>query len=289
MPKINTYAVAAPAIDDELLGTDISDTGNDANGETAQFTVQSLRDLMVKGVGQCYLEFTSTTVLTLKQKNGRFIQIAGELHEIPAAGTALGTGGLSSNTLYYIYAYDNSGTLALEASTTAWTVSTTAGNEGMPIETGDNTRTLVGITYTDNPVAFKADWHASYWNPIRRFVSFSEATQLTTTSTSWVALGTSLYFPYITGHPYPRATITVPLLGSAVSVYVYVAPYLNGSSAITVGVNQGATFGAVTAGGVFLPSQGLPYVQPWGFVSGGTGYYGVSGAVNLKTEVEFWG
>jgi hypothetical protein len=289
MPKINTYAVATPAIDDELVGTDVSDTGNDANGETAQFTVQSLRDLMVKGVGQCYLEFTSTTVLTLKQKNGRFIQIAGELHEIPAAGTTLGTGGLSTYTLYYIYAYDNSGTLTLEASTTAWTVSTTAGNEGMPIKTGDNTRTFVGMTYTDSPLAFNADWHASYWNPIRRTVTFNETSQLSTTSTSWAALGTSLYFPYITGHPHPRSVITTPVLGSAAGVYVYVAGYLNGSSAITIGVNQGATFGHVTAGGVFLPSQGLPYVQPWGVVSAGTGYYGVSGALYLKSEVEFWG
>lgn len=289
MAKINTYAVATPAIDDELLGTDISDTGNDANGETAQFTVQALRDLMVKGVGQCYLEYTSTTVLTLKRKNGRFIQIAGELHEIPAAGTTLGTSGLSVSTLYYIYAYDNSGTLTMEASTTAWTVSTTAGNEGMPIKTGDNTRTFVGMTTTNNPVAFNSSWHASYWNPVRRFASATETSQITTTSLSWTAIGTPVYFPYITGHPFPRVTIVTPLAGSAVGVSTFLAAYLSGTSAISYSAAQGSRYSSATVGGVFLPLQGIPYVRAFGLVNTGTGYYGISGSLYMQSEVEFWG
>lgn len=289
MPKINTYAVATPAIDDELLGTDISDTGNDANGETAQFTVQALRNLMVKGIGQCYFQYTSATVVTLLQKNGRFIQIAGELHEIPAAGVTLGTGGLSSGTLYYVYAYDNSGTLALEASTTAWAVSTTAGNEGMPIKSGDNTRTLVGMLYTNGSTQFDAAMVISYWNPTRRVTQVAEGSILTTTSTSWVAIGSPVYFLWFTGFPQPRAIASCPVKNSTTGT-TYGALYLNGSTTQPPNAMKGVS----EAIGVFLsgdtaPSQGRQHYQLWGVVSAGTGTYGISGAINPTTQVEFWG
>lgn len=290
MPKINTYAVATPAIDDELLGTDISDTGNDANGETAQFTVQALRDLMVKGVGQCYFEYTSATIVTLQQKNGRFIQISGELHEIPAAGTTLGTGGLSSSTLYYVYAYDNSGTLALEASTTAWTVSTTSGNEGMPIKSGDNARTLVGMLYTDGSTQFTTDMVISYWNPTLRVARAVEVSASNTTSTTWVAIGTAVYFLWFTGFPLPQPTVMCPVLSSGV-VPVYLGSYLNGSTRTATNVATAATLEALTVhGSNQFPSQGRNYFQGWGVTNSGTATYGyAAGSVFMETLVEFWG
>jgi hypothetical protein len=45
MAKINdtnTFPITAPAGDDMLLGTDVSDTSNDANGETVNFTINSI-------------------------------------------------------------------------------------------------------------------------------------------------------------------------------------------------------------------------------------------------------
>lgn len=45
MAKINdttTYPSTTPAAGDLVIGTDISDTGNDANGETVNFTVQAV-------------------------------------------------------------------------------------------------------------------------------------------------------------------------------------------------------------------------------------------------------
>jgi len=48
MAKINdttTYPATTPAAGDLLIGTDISDTGNDANGETVNFSVQDLQNL----------------------------------------------------------------------------------------------------------------------------------------------------------------------------------------------------------------------------------------------------
>ena len=46
MAKINTYPNATPAAGDKLLGTDISDTGNDPGGETVNFLVSALDTLL---------------------------------------------------------------------------------------------------------------------------------------------------------------------------------------------------------------------------------------------------
>lgn len=49
MVKINdttTFPITAPALDDLLLGTDRSNTGNDANGETVNFTVEEVSKLV---------------------------------------------------------------------------------------------------------------------------------------------------------------------------------------------------------------------------------------------------
>ena len=46
MAKINTYPAVTPAVDDKLLGTDVSDTVNDAGGETVNFLVSALDTLL---------------------------------------------------------------------------------------------------------------------------------------------------------------------------------------------------------------------------------------------------
>ncbi len=57
-----------------------------------------------------------------------------------------GTSGqsLTASTLYYIYLWDNSGTWVLDAETTGHATDSTTGIE---IESGDNTKTLVGMVY----------------------------------------------------------------------------------------------------------------------------------------------
>jgi hypothetical protein len=46
MAKINTYPDVTPAVGDKLLGTDVSDTANDAGGETVNFLVSALDTLL---------------------------------------------------------------------------------------------------------------------------------------------------------------------------------------------------------------------------------------------------
>jgi hypothetical protein len=100
--------------------------------------------------GQAQLTKSSTNLL-LSPYRGNLILINSKLYAIPDSGPTLSTGGLSSSTLYYIYVYDNAGTLTLEASATAY--ATQAGT-GIKIKSGDATRTLVGMARTDGSTAW---------------------------------------------------------------------------------------------------------------------------------------
>jgi hypothetical protein len=57
-----------------------------------------------------------------------------------------GSTSLAANTTYYIYLWNNSGTIVLDASTTGHA---TDSSTGIEIKSGDNTRTLVGMIRTD--------------------------------------------------------------------------------------------------------------------------------------------
>lgn len=95
---------------------------------------------------QCELT-KSGTDLKLSPKNGNILTINGNDYEIPDAGVTLAATGLTGGH-YYIYAYMSSGTMTLEASATGHSTSSTAGNKGNEIKTGDNSRTLVGMAYS---------------------------------------------------------------------------------------------------------------------------------------------
>lgn len=95
--------------------------------------------------GQCILDKVSTN-LVLSPCDGNLLTINGVAYEIPDAGVSLSAAAVSDG-FKYIYAYMNSGTMTLEASTTARATSTTAGNKGVQIKSGDDSRTLVGAAY----------------------------------------------------------------------------------------------------------------------------------------------
>lgn len=100
--------------------------------------------------GQCRLSVASATSLLLSQYGGQNINIAGLPVRIPSAGVTIGNSGLSASTLYYVYAYLNAGALALELSTTGHSKHT----NGIETKTGDTTRTLVGMLYTNSSSQF---------------------------------------------------------------------------------------------------------------------------------------
>jgi len=83
--------------------------------------------------------------------------LAADTFQFSAAigGSAVNTSGSQSGThkigtRRLIYAYNNAGTLTLETSTTTRATSTTAGNVGTEIKSGDDTRSLVGMAFDIN-------------------------------------------------------------------------------------------------------------------------------------------
>ncbi|WP_049732868.1 hypothetical protein [Rhizobium ecuadorense] len=91
--------------------------------------------------GECRVTLSGGNLL-LSRFNGQLLTINGLHYSIPSAGVTLAATSLTPSTLYYIYAYMNSGTMTLEASATANATDTVT---GMQIKTGDATRTLVGM------------------------------------------------------------------------------------------------------------------------------------------------
>lgn len=111
--------------------------------------------------------------------NGNFIKVNGQVYQIPSQGivanslscfvngvgssnfgnSSVSIGGANTtywdnvgtqhnaNNLFYVYAFNNNGTPALDFCSTGHATSTTAGNVGTEIKAGDDTRTLVGMVW----------------------------------------------------------------------------------------------------------------------------------------------
>lgn len=105
--------------------------------------VSGLTSIATKNVplGQCRLTKSGANLL-LSPFNGNQLFINGTHYTIPSSGVTLAPTSLSVGTTYMIYAYMNSGTMTLEASTTAHATDSTYGNE---IKNGDASRVLVGM------------------------------------------------------------------------------------------------------------------------------------------------
>ena len=154
--------------------------------------------------GEVILSTTGSTNVTLSPRNGCNIIIDGVQYQIPSGGISATTTScfvngtaaqaLAVSTLYYIYLFNNSGTLTLDFSTTGHATDTTAGNVGIEIKSGDSTRSLVGMVYTDgsaninNTVVLRnlANWFVRSNNGL--FGSFT-STGITSESATEIATG----------------------------------------------------------------------------------------------------
>ena len=111
------------------------------------------------------LTYVSATAIKFAPFNGDRLKINGAIYAIPSAGIAgvantsvfvNGTGGqnLGASTVYYVYAFLNSGVVTADFSTTAHAASASAGNIGTEIKSGDDTRTYLGMIRTDGSSQF---------------------------------------------------------------------------------------------------------------------------------------
>jgi hypothetical protein len=160
-------ATPATVVEDwwlDQIQEEIINVITDAGLVPAKATNTQLRDAIAAKVaaaagggahGQCRLGRVDATHIGLTPCNGNVIRIQGVPYPIPAAGVQITNAGLAASTLYYVYAYNNAGTPALELSAVGHVTDATAGNIGVEIKNGDASRTLVGMIYTDGAAQFQ--------------------------------------------------------------------------------------------------------------------------------------
>jgi hypothetical protein len=148
--------------------------------------------------GQCYLT-KSVGNLLLSPYNGNNIIINSTVQSIPAGGVSLPAAGLQTNTLYYIYAFMNGTTMAMEASTTNHITSTF---DGVEIKNLDQSRTLVGMAYTISGPAWSDQdgqlYVLSWFNPKSKSGTTYFTAYHTTGGNDFVELGTEIRNYFLT-------------------------------------------------------------------------------------------
>lgn len=272
---VNTAQFAAGTANNTLfLGGIVANQYAFANQATIAF-----------GYEQCRLQLVSTN-LVLSPFNGNLLLINGTPRVVPDAGVSLAATGLTATTLYYIYAFINSGTMTLEASTTAYVISTTTGNKGTVIKNGDDTRTLVGMARPVSGPAWaysKTQRFVRSWfndNGIATITSPVLGTRSTTSSVfpTMVELDTSYRNEIlIWAGEDVQSNFNVTAWNSLTTAAVYSAIAVDGSTQETGGGSfhnsPSAGFAETHTGNVLKSglSEGYHYVTLVGAVSSGTG------------------
>lgn len=161
-----------------------------ANADAA--TKQYVDNLTTLTTSHCKLSLSSGNIV-LSRYNGRLLTINSVNEIIPSGGVSLAATGLTPSTLYYIYAYMSSGTMTLEASTTAPSTDATT---GIQIKSGDSTRSLVGMARPVTGPAWvdtiKQRFVRSWYNRDRPRGASVFTADRSTTSTTLIELNTEI-------------------------------------------------------------------------------------------------
>ncbi|WFU23145.1 hypothetical protein QA649_34455 [Bradyrhizobium sp. CB1717] len=148
--------------------------------------------------GQCRL-IKSGSNIVLMPYNGNLLTVNGIPCTVPDAGVSLAATGLTAGTVYMIYATASAGVInALEASTTAHGTSTTAGNKGNEVKSGDDTRTLVGIASPNTGPVWADNLVLSWFNRTKKSFSSHNTATRSTTSTTFVELHSEMRVEFLT-------------------------------------------------------------------------------------------
>jgi hypothetical protein len=229
----------------------------------------------------------------LSPYRGNLILINSKLYAIPDSGPTLSTGGLSSSTLYYIYVYDNAGTLTLEASATAY--ATQAGT-GIKIKSGDATRTLVGMARTDGSTAWADSatqrFVRSWFNDPGIGFSNAFTANRSTASATYAEINSEIRCEFLawTGEVINVSAGGQVFNGTA-GAFTYTSVGFNGATAEdtfaftetfgSVGTGQTAAVALVKTG----LTEGYNYVTLIGKVGTGTGQWTGSATAGLRTTL----
>jgi hypothetical protein len=251
------------------------------------------------------LQVDSTTQVSLQRYQGALIPIKKsgiwQNSTIPSSGPTLANTGLTAATLYYIYAFDSSGTLTLEASTTTHAVDS---DSGVEIKSGDATRTLVGMVYmgAGTPGTFvdsvTSRTCVNWANRQRLDMLNAFSTNRTTTSVTWTEINAEIELTFLA---WASEAIHLAITGTAsngsngqatgtaITIDSTSSPLV--TSAHTQQAAAAGQRGAIALTYLGRVNEGKHFATLLGQVSGGTAtwYSTDSVATDGSAKVRLWG
>ena len=199
------------------------------------------------------LTLVGGTQINFAPLNGDRIKINGSLFALPAGGIAgcLNTGvfvngasgqNLAASTLYYVYAFSNSGTATCDFSTTGHATSSTSGNVGIEIKSGDDTRSLIGMVLTNGSGQFVSSatqrWIRSWFNDPGIAGSIASASYVAGSSATATEISSSLRLSALTwtGEQVTMTYVGEGHLGATGATGTgFILPNFNGGTSETIG------------------------------------------------------
>jgi hypothetical protein len=221
------------------------------------------------------LQFTNATTLTLAAVNGGYLWVNGLNYPVPASLT-VSNGGLVATTLYYIYAKVAAGVLGLDTpSTTGYTV----GTNGIPVKSGDATRTLVGMAYTNGSAQFVSQDGSlqvrTYFQRSRQRSRTQFSADRTSTSPTFAEINSEIRNSFLSWAGESVTFLTSGSFRCAANQSASTAMDFDGGAveqeAVSVSNNSGASSGPCSISGVKTGlSEGLHYATLFGARDAGT-------------------
>lgn len=254
------------------------------SGSAEVVITPAAEDLASIAQSQCRLTKSGSNLL-LSRYNGSRIFINNGWFDIPSGGVTLSASGLSTNTLYYIYAYVNSGTLTLEASATAPAADSAT---GIQIKTGDATRSVVGMARTITGPAWQDTaaqrFVISYYNRLPIAAINVLSLNFTTTSTTDVDAMPSNRAEFLTWADQACECVVASYNYNSTAAYCITKASFDGGTSSYPTASYGTNGSPCTAVQVDLLSAGYHYATAMVKVGSGTGTW-QGNASNAQTFV----
>lgn len=230
-----------------------------------------------EGHGRCQLAVTSSTVITLSPHNGNNVIVNGIPLTLPSAGVTASNSGLTASTVYYVYLAGTTASPSLVLSTTTHVT----GSNGVEVMSGDATKTLVGMVYSNASSQFVPSASGnrllcrSWFERIRRFDNVTTGSY-TTTSTSLAEISSSMRINFLCWADEAVQVFTNGLISnSTASATTSVTGYMDGASVTPAQAfnspisNAGAPYNVAS---IQTYTEGvLHFYTLYGSVSSGTG------------------
>lgn len=219
------------------------------------FSVLKTAQARSQVVGQCKLIYVDATTLKLIPFNGNLIKIGGQVYQIPAAGITITNSGFAASTLYYIYLYNNSGTLTLTGNQGGHATSQVSGNVGTEVMTGagNDGYTLVGMVNTGSDFKFydqaNLRWVRSWFNDygVTGAAQTSANVSTSNTTTTELDVGARVYVLMWKGEHYAE-NVCATMWNNSVNYLGSLTCYINGAAAGIPTYLQGITSSPWEAG-----------------------------------------